>query len=131
MTPEERQPATSQLSAHLMRLQPAIDEVEARRVAQEVASDDEVLEVASRWMETGEWPAEPLFVGWTAADLGRLYRPSLVLTSLLWLKRDPEAAKASLKHAFADPEVPYTPDLTTDPVAAGFFSRRKPASEKS
>jgi hypothetical protein len=82
-------------------------------------------------LETGEWPSEPLVVGWTAADLGRLYRPSLVLTSLLWLKRDPEAAKASLKHAFADPEVPYTPDLTTDPVAAGFFSRRKPASEKS
>ena len=127
MTPEERQQASSRLSARLLEKQRFIDASEAERIAEEVVADSDVLQLASRWMETGTWPSEPLVEGWSAADLGRLYRPSLVLTSLLWLRREPEPAKASLKHAFVDPDAPYKPDLTTDPVAAGFFSRRKQA----
>lgn len=108
----------------LVGAQRTLAPAQAHDIAARVAADEEILGVARGWMETGEWPAEPELEGWTPAGLARLHRPSFVLTALLWLKQDPDEARRALRHTTADPEVPYTPDVTTDPIAAGFFSRR-------
>ena len=108
----------------LMRAQPSLDAAQARDIAARVAADEGVRDVARRWMASGEWPAEPVVGGWTPAELARLHRPTFVLTALLWLARDPEEAAPALRHSTADPEVAYSPALTTDPIAAGFFKRR-------
>jgi hypothetical protein len=124
VTPEQRQTTIAKLSRCFLQAQPDIREPEAERIAERVGSDEQILDIASRWMETGAWPSEPALEGWTPADLGRLgYRPSFVLTALLWLKQDPAQALESLKHAFIDHEA-YRPNVTNDPVAAGFFSHR-------
>jgi hypothetical protein len=131
VTSEERQQAVAKLSTQFLETQRGIEAQEAERIAGRIGSDDQVLEIAIQWMESGSWPDEPDLEGWTPADLGRLYRPSFVLTSLLWLKEDPEQARQSLKHAFADPEMPYQSNVTSDPVAAGFFARRRRSSGES
>ena len=41
---------------------------------------------------------------------------------------DPDAARDALKHTVADPEVDYRPQVTDDPIAAGFFARKKKES---
>jgi hypothetical protein len=109
----------------LVRAQGTIDRGRAAEIAARIASDEEVMAVARSWVSSGEWPSQPELEGWTPADLARLHRPSFVLTALLWLREDPEQARKALRHTVADPEVPYTPDVTTDPVAAGFFTRRE------
>jgi hypothetical protein len=124
-TPEERQRTVERLTDRLLRAQRRMKPEQASDIAMRAGSDDQVLEVAATWMESGAWPSEPELEGWTPADLARLYRPSFVLTALLWLRRDPEAARKALKHSFADPEVDYRPQVTDDPIAAGFFARRR------
>lgn len=114
-----------ELADALVRAQRDIEPAQARDIAARAASDDEVLATARQWIATGAWPAEPELEGWTPADIARLHRPSFVLTALLWLKQDPQAAKRALRHSTADPEVPYAPNVTTDPIAAGFFARNR------
>lgn len=124
MTQEGQQEMVRRLADRFVETQRRIERPQAEGIAQKVVGDDQILAVARQWLETGTWPAEPEVEGWNPADLARLYRPTRVLTALLWLKEDPEAAKDALKHAHPDGESSYTPTLTSDPVAAGFFSRR-------
>lgn len=124
MTQEGQQEMMKRLADRFVEAQRRIDRAQAEGIAQKVVADEQILAVATQWLETGTWPAEPELDGWNPADLAKLYRPTRVLTAMLWLKEDPEAAKEALKHAHPDGEVSYTPTLTTDPVAAGFFSKR-------
>jgi hypothetical protein len=128
VTSEERQQVVRRLSTRLLEVQHAIQPEQAADIARRVGEDDQVLDVAEGWMASGTWASEPVLEGWTPSDLARLYRPSFVLTALLWLKRDPERAKESLKHGFVDPEVDYRPRVTDDPIAAGFFARKRKES---
>jgi hypothetical protein len=111
------------LTGRLLQIQNGMNPDQASRIAKRIVGDPQIWAVARQWEQTGAWPDEPQIEGWTPSQLGRLYRPSFVLTALLWLKQDPEGAKCALRHAFADAATSsYQPRVTTDPLRSGFFT---------
>jgi hypothetical protein len=88
------------LESRLRAAQPALDEEEVRRVVARVLADPPARELAVGWADSGEMPAEPDVEGLNPATLIALFKPSVVLTALPALLRDPARTLETFRHPF-------------------------------
>ncbi|WP_217924708.1 ParB/RepB/Spo0J family partition protein [Miltoncostaea oceani] len=74
-----------------------VEPEKARGLVSRVAEHDQILEAALEWVEHEAFGSEPVIAGLNPTSLeARLGKPSLVLSALVALERDPEAALARL-----------------------------------
>ena len=94
MTPEDR----LLLEARLREAQPELDDRALGRVLATVSSDPRASAIALRWAMLGEMPSKPDVEGLNPATLIAHFKPSVALTALPQLFKDPQAALETFRN---------------------------------
>lgn len=72
---------------------------QAEAVADKIAAaDEDISDAAAHWVRTGELPDTPKIEGYSLRHLGMRMSPSMALTALIALRRDPQRARSALRH---------------------------------
>lgn len=86
------------LEQRLREAQPELEVDQLQRVVSDVLADPRAREVALGWADSGAMPAEPEVEGLNPAALIALFKPSVVLSALPQLLREPEAVVETFRH---------------------------------
>jgi hypothetical protein len=86
------------LEARLREAQPDLEEDALRRVLAAVSVDPRASGIALRWATLGDMPTEPDVEGLNPATLIAHFKPSVALTALPQLLRDPQATLETFRN---------------------------------
>ena len=89
---------------HLLAEQLAVaqnlESARAEQLAQEISTaDDDIWAAALEWATTGQMPADPVIEKRSPAALHIRMKPSMVFTTLMGLRSDPDLTTSMLNHA--------------------------------
>lgn len=95
----DRQISDVHLLAEKLAAAQDLEVARAEELAQEIATaDDDIWVAALEWATTGQMPTEPVIERRDPALLSISMTPSMVFTTLMCLRSDPELTLSSLRH---------------------------------
>ncbi|MBO0684983.1 MAG: hypothetical protein J2P45_17670 [Candidatus Dormibacteraeota bacterium] len=86
------------MEQRLREAQPELEVEQLERVVTEVLADPWAKEVALGWAGSGAMPAEPEVEGLNPAALMAHFKPSVVLSALPQMLREPEVVLETFRH---------------------------------
>lgn len=105
--------SVARLRTALTAAQPDLEPNRIEALLDRLAENPDALDVALRWLRTGDWPAEPEIEAWTPALIADFLPPFFVLSAWLHLQQDPVGAATALSEM--ETGMLALPEAQTDP----------------